>query len=223
MADLEAGIDGLARKLPGAFTEQLKTLADAALGDVDQFRRNVESWYDDHMERVSGWYKRYTRWITAFVGLVVVVGLNVQIFAFADSLYTSQALSHDVVAKAVAAKPCKADAAACINDARKQLKSLEPTLNLGWKVVPDCRSEVLRSSTPQQPATSCSFFQKYGITSPPGGGSDTWSLITLLGGYLVTVLALIPGSRFWYDLLNRFGSFRTSGPKPVPSTATSSA
>jgi hypothetical protein len=221
MQQIESGISKLKKTMPGAFVDQLNNLASTAFGDVDQFRRSVETWYDDHMERVSGWYKRYTRWITALTGLVVVVGLNVQIFAFADSLYTSQALSRDVVSKAVAAKPCNEDAAACINDARKQLKSLEPTLNLGWNVVPDCQSKVLADeSTPEQ-SKSCSFFEKYGITAPPGGGSDNWALVTVLVGYLLTVLALIPGSRFWYDLLNRFGSFRSSGPRPAPSSATS--
>ena len=34
------------------------------------FRHNVEQWYDDHMERVSGWYRRRIQkvlWILAFL------------------------------------------------------------------------------------------------------------------------------------------------------------
>jgi hypothetical protein len=31
------------------------------------------------------------------------------------------------------------------------------------------------------------------------------------------VLALVPGARFWFDLLGRLGSLRSSGPKPARS------
>ena len=36
----------------------LRALFDAAEGKLDGARKNVENWFDDTMERVSGWYKR---------------------------------------------------------------------------------------------------------------------------------------------------------------------
>src|SRR4051812_11132122 len=60
-AQIEAGIN----KLPdGILRHTLLELAKNANGDIGRFRDSIENWYDDHMARVSGWYKRRTRWIT---------------------------------------------------------------------------------------------------------------------------------------------------------------
>ena len=194
----------------GIFQEQLLSLAKAATGDVDRFRASIEAWYDDHMDRVTGWYKRYTRWITAAVGAVLVIGLNVQMFAFAQSLYTDQSLGQSVVSKAVAASDCKnKDPGACIVQARKQLQTLQPGLTLGWGVVADC-----------QPASAhCSFWQAHGFTDPQpkaSTGRDVRVALTVILGWLLTIFALLPGSRFWFDLINQFNSISNSGPKPKP-------
>ena len=194
----------------GIFQQQLLSLAKSATGDVDRFRASIEAWYDDHMDRVTGWYKRYTRWITAAVGAVLVIGLNVQMFAFAQSLYTDQSLGQSVVSKAVAASDCKnKDPGACIVQARKQLQTLQPGLTLGWGVVADC-----------QPAGAhCSFWQAHGFTDPSpkaGTGRDVRVALTVILGWLLTIFALLPGARFWFDLINQFNSISNSGPQPKP-------
>jgi hypothetical protein len=46
----------------------LGVLATNAGGDAGLFRASVERWYDDHMDRVTGWYKRHVAKITLVVG-----------------------------------------------------------------------------------------------------------------------------------------------------------
>jgi len=29
------------------------------------------------------------------------------------------------------------------------------------------------------------------------------------------ILAMLPGARFWFDLLSKFGTLRSTGPKPT--------
>ena len=41
--------------------EALFSLAVSAKGDLDTFQTNVENWYNDGMDRASGWYKRTPR------------------------------------------------------------------------------------------------------------------------------------------------------------------
>jgi hypothetical protein len=41
-------------------------------------------------------------------------------------------------------------------------------------------------------------------------------LLVLLG-WALTVGALTPGARFWFDLLSKLGSLRSTGPKPPAS------
>src|SRR6266705_2745502 len=61
----------------------LQSLAKNAGNDVAAFRTSVEHWYDDHMDRVSGWYKRYVAKITLVVGAVLVLLLNINALTIA--------------------------------------------------------------------------------------------------------------------------------------------
>lgn len=64
----------------------LRTLIDAAGGDLDKVRENIEAWYDSTMDRVSGWYTRYTQAITLLVGLSVTLVVNADTIAIGRSL-----------------------------------------------------------------------------------------------------------------------------------------
>ena len=44
--------------------------------------------------------------------------------------------------------------------------------------------------------------------------SGFWLLVTVLLGWGLMVAALIPGARFWFDLLSRLGTLRSTGPRP---------
>jgi len=55
----------------------LEALAADAAGDITRFRTSVEHWYDDHMDRVSGWYKRHVTIITLVAGAILVLLLNI--------------------------------------------------------------------------------------------------------------------------------------------------
>ena len=43
---------------------ELGTLIDAAEDNVGKFRESIEHWFDDTMDRVSGWYRRWAQWWT---------------------------------------------------------------------------------------------------------------------------------------------------------------
>lgn len=129
-------------------------------------------------------------------------------FAFAQALYTDQTLRESTVTQAVAASDCEdQDPGECLKAAREQLEELQPGLRLGWGRVPDCADR------------QCTFLEAHGFLSPTGGNDKDASLIaTVLLGWVVLILALLPGSRFWFDLINRFNSMRLTGPKPYPGT-----
>jgi hypothetical protein len=44
---------------------------------LQRFQTNLENWYNDAMDRVSGWYKRYTQRVLLIVGLVIAIVFNV--------------------------------------------------------------------------------------------------------------------------------------------------
>src|SRR5215831_1923652 len=41
----------------------LNVLLQDARGSMEEFKKALEQWFDNSMERVSGWYKRETQWI----------------------------------------------------------------------------------------------------------------------------------------------------------------
>ena len=206
MQAIAAGIDRLD---DGPLKDQLSELVKTAEGNVETFKASVGSWYDDHMDRVSGWYKRKIKNITLVIGIVLVIGLNIPIIAFAQALYTDQALRESTVTQAIEASECgeNTDSGECLRSAREELEKLQPGLRLGWGQVPDCVGA--------DPA--CGFLENHGFLSPTGGtGADVRLALTVLLGWVLLIGALLPGSRFWFDLINRFNSMRLTGPKPYP-------
>ena len=84
-------------------------------------------------------------------------------------------------------------------------------LPVGWTADPVCE---LARGTPGT-GDDCSFAERFGLADRTG---DRWVdvrfVLVLLVGYALMVVALLPGARFWFDLLGKLGSLRSSGPKP---------
>ncbi len=83
----------------------LTTLWERAGRNQAQFTRDAERWFDDSMERVSGWYRRRVQKVLWALALTLVVALNIDTFRIADQLWTQKAVRAAVVARAEAAQP----------------------------------------------------------------------------------------------------------------------
>ena len=108
---------------------------DAAHGNLDQARQNVEAWYDSSMDRVSGWYKRSTQWVIFAIALVIA---SVSMLApIADYLYRHEAVRSTIV-ETVKKTAGTAGSEATYGQAMEQLKDLH--LPIGWTSTPDTSS-----------------------------------------------------------------------------------
>jgi hypothetical protein len=67
----------------------LLSLVAEAQGDVQKFKILLEKWFDETMERASGWYKRYVQMILFVIGLCLAVAFNV------DTIKIAKKLTHD--------------------------------------------------------------------------------------------------------------------------------
>ena len=67
--------------------QALLALAIDAKGDVAVFEKNLEQWYNDAMDRVSGWYKRYTQRVLVVIGLLLAIVFNVNSVRVARTLW----------------------------------------------------------------------------------------------------------------------------------------
>jgi hypothetical protein len=171
----------------------MRMIVDAQ-GDLDRFRRSLERWYDDAMDRVSGWYKRYVQRIILAISIVLVVTLNLDTINIAQVLWRVPT-ERAAVASAAAAHVASGNNASASAD--QQVRAISAlNLPLGW--------------TPQHAKAAPSIDPRH---VPLTLGS--W-LIKLLG-LVLSVLALSLGAPFWFDALSKLGQLRQSGPKPARS------
>jgi hypothetical protein len=75
--------------------------------DVTRFRADAEAWFDDGMERLSGWYKRRTQVLLWILGLVFAVALDADTIRIAETLWNDQTLRQLVVDQAQHANPAQ--------------------------------------------------------------------------------------------------------------------
>jgi hypothetical protein len=71
--------------------------------DMESFRKKVDDWFDDVMDRVSGWFRRKTQLITVLVATFVTLSLNVDTIVLLHGLSENDALRETLVARAEAA------------------------------------------------------------------------------------------------------------------------
>lgn len=205
MAAIRRGIDALP-DARSAFRPSLQTLAKTAGDDVGQFGTAVEQWYDDHMDRVSGWYKRHVATITLVLGAILVLLLNINAFTIGRTLYAEGAVSTAVSTVASKGTDCSASRTRqqCLADLQAELSAVATAgLPVGWGTARDCRES----------RAQCNWLDQRGIFSRYGNSG--WQFLLAIIGFLIIIIAIVPGARFWFDLLGRLGSFRETGPKPA--------
>jgi alpha/beta hydrolase fold len=200
---IKKNVDGLPAS---PLRQSLQVLVKNAGEDVGQFRTAVERWYDDHMDRVSGWYKRHVAKITLAVGAVLVVLLNINALTIGRTLYTESAVSTAVSTVAGKVTSCPAGQAPqdCLAQLQGQLSAAAAAgLPIGWGAVRDCT----------EPNANCNWLDQRGIFSRHGDSG--WQLVLVLIGFVIMVIALVPGAQFWFGLLSKLGTLRATGPKPA--------
>ena len=204
MATIQAGIDALPPGMP--LKKSLVALAKNANDDSNKFRASVERWYDDHMDRVSGWYKRHVAKITLVIGGLLVVLLNLNAVTIGRTLYSESTVSAAISTVAAKATSCSKNESPqnCLANLDGQLSAAATAgLPIGWGTVRDCT----------EPNAHCNFLERRGITSRHGDSGG--QVILVLIGFALMIIALVPGAQFWFGLLSKLGSLRDTGPKPA--------
>ena len=214
-ARLQGGDAGAAVK------KALKPLAIAAGTNLDQFRLNVESWFDAAMQRASGWYKRRTQVVIFYIAFAAVLVSNADTFMITNTLWSNPAARAALVDSGrgiaagsgpsatapggAAAKtgPSGSDKTPAVDAAPawaapeiEKAKSQVDTL-LGW------------SGTVQQKAYLAPGNDVHEF--PHSGGAWLYKL----AGLLVTSYAVTLGAPFWFDVLKKFVNVRGSGASPT--------
>ena len=204
---IDRSLASLKQELPvgSPLVASLQALSTNANGSIARFRLSVGNWYDGHMDRVSGWYKRRTAAITLVVGAILVLLLNINALTIGRTLYSSSVIGNAVGTVAARTTSCQGqNQQQCLAGLQSQLSAAaQAGLPIGWAAVSDCAAANVH----------CNWLDRRGIFNRHGG--SPWQVVLVLIGFLVTIIALTPGARFWFDLLGKLGSLRSTGPKPA--------
>jgi hypothetical protein len=175
----------------------LLTLVDAAGNDVNKARENIEGWYDSSVERIAGWYKRRSQGIILVLGLAVAISVNVDTIAVARSLSYDAALRNSLVSAAQEYAKTPQGQAAKTPEARvkENLDIIRKHgLPIGWNLGEEQDERYV-------PALLQKEFP-YLILS--------WAWALKFLGWFLTAMAISLGAPFWFDLLNKFMTARST-------------
>lgn len=198
-----------------------QTISSKAIGELQLFRNKIEHWFDTSMERVGGTLKNtYTRFWTFWTALIITGLLNADSISLVRYLYnnpTARAaiaadaykeaidstgikkitqLQHNRPGDSATLEDIKANVTAQVNNIKEVKATLQDAIPLGW--------------------TGTSFKNSKGEL-------NIALLISKIIGLAATVLAIMMGAPFWFDVLNKISNLRGTGKKPSESSDATNA
>ena len=163
----------------------LRALSSAGAKTVADLRSEIAAWFDESVNRVSGWYRRRTQMIILAIGAVVTVSANASTVHVVRDLWRDDALRYAVAQEAIAAASRTQSP-----DSLEVPDAILSSFPLGWKG--------------EDP-----FGRKDEIPD------WTWgTLVAHVMGWFFTAAAVSLGAPFWFDLLSRVAKLRGTGGRP---------
>ena len=207
----------------------LLALIDDARGDFDKMKDNLGVWFDHSMDRVSGWYRRKIQSYILIIAIFISFGLGVDTLALVKFLRADSTLRESLVAIAKdeiesPSTPTGSDGAApspgaqpnAAQNLKKDVANLEAL-----------QTQFFNLNIPRYPIyyfkDRVKDWQAAAGAHPPTPGflAVLWFWFWQHSlGFVITSVALSLGSPFWFDLLNKLVSLRSTGQKPKPEAAT---
>ena len=189
----------------------LLSVLDSAEGDLNRLKAGIETWYDSAMDRVSGWYKRTTQKMLFIIAFVVVAVLNVNTITIADYLFRHDAERSAVVASIDAPAGGGDQQKLAIEQANARLNAMH--LPIGWTGdtpaagwgAPRTRGERAAIECAREPVD-----QAEGCLQRPRPVRMWEDFGAPLVGWLLTAFAATLGAPFWFDVLSKFMTVRST-------------
>lgn len=196
--------------------ESYKSVTEKTVSEIDIFKLKVENWFNSSMDRITGALKKkYSRPITLFVAIIVTVFLNADSISLAQYLYSNpeartklameaynsttdtgliaqiqkvNVIKFDSSAGAPNAIELKNEMIQKIKDINSAKQGLHVAMPLTWDDVQ---------------------------LKDANGNFSGFLIFSKITGLLATILAIMLGAPFWFDILNKVSNLRGTGTKPT--------
>lgn len=213
----------------------LRSVWAEAQGDIRKFRESLENWFDETMERATGWYKKHVQFILFFIGLALAIAFNVDTIRIVGKLEKDPKLREQLVQQADAFIKANPDLDKQILEQQQTLESLNA--ELGNQGLPPATADSLKkvaegdSLTLEKQKQMKALRDKLLVQADSLIKNDIGKANDLLGlglksyacvrcdwgcffrslaGWIITALAISLGAPFWFDLLSKLMKVRNS-------------
>jgi hypothetical protein len=190
-----------------------ESLSIKTVSEIDLFREKLEKWFDSSMDRISGTLKtKYLRPFTLVVAIITTLAMN------ADSIAISKFLYNNPEARSKMADMAYSNGADSINQRMQVLaRAIPDSAKLTeeqFKQAVKARMNVIKDADASLEGTIPLGWSKAEFIPKPGSNLFTLLLAKIIG-LTATVLAIMMGAPFWFDVLNKVSNLRSTGAKPV--------
>ena len=209
--------------------------------ELNQFNEEVATWFDNSMARASGVYKRNAKGVAILIGLVLASVTNTDSFFIVSRLSNDENLRKVITDRASSVVSSQASPTPNASNTKPSASDPKPleavkretdaalkdlSLPVGWKPDNlirqfDCEADPSNPDTTVKISSSPScqaFSEKAGSLNPTTMVAmlvaKPIDILKLLGGWIVTGIAIAMGAPFWFDLLGKIMNVRNSGSKP---------
>lgn len=234
LAQIKTSIDNLP---DSDVKKSLQALLLNGSDSLDKVEAKLESWFNDSMDRVSGWYKNRVQVWTVIIASLITILVNADTIQIAQKLMINPALRDKIVQEAKNTSAPNADQTTPTLTARQKddLSSLtgwteefrifhhldacaDPKLR-GALSEPDCRTQSDEDAKTNKNTKFVAAWNSDAFpgTSLLGGLLFPWLWIVVpnhVAGWILSAIAASLGAPFWFDTLNKFMNVRAAGTSP---------
>ena len=191
-------------------------------------RLNLESWFNDAMDRLSSDYKRHAQLVSFIIGFILALLFNVDTIHAATRLWREPILRQAIIAQVESYNPPASSQEGSLFPPLESIPALQSQLNalnipFGWTTAPFDTAGRRCSLLPFQDG------MVWGIPSLDDQRQaicrkldnlpvDVYAWLVKILGLLITGSAAAQGAPFWFDLLKRLLSVRNTVVNPVEQT-----
>jgi hypothetical protein len=190
----------------------MKTAWDGADQDLQKFALAIEHWFDGEMVRLSGLYRKHLRWVIAVIAVLITLFTGFDSLAYARAVVADSAFRSQAVAVATG-NPDKLEKLQHICQAHEREASVvEQPASDPYACVSDVFSSPSFARILGDAVVSAHLFAADGPLFR-WNGPQWWARISQPAhwpGFLLTVVALLFGASFWWDILRRLAGVRSS-------------
>jgi len=192
--------------------------------NVAKARKNVEKWFDDSMDRVTGVFKRHSQAMALVIGIIIALLLNVDSINLTLYLWREPSVRQVLAENASSFQLPEQQLAANPEETMQAFRDQFVGLNLpiGWVINESGNAAIYNSNCQLFPGMDQAFgipvFASQYCIAPPRSNNQT-NIALKIFGILLTALAARQGAPFWFDLLKRLVNVRATGANPTEKEA----